>query len=464
MSVPVIRRLATVLALAAPLAAAAPAWAVTPTISGPIDHYRCPPVPYWCKKKLKRGIGGWPGITLTHWRAIMKPGDGPTQDLYKISWRLGDPHVHLFAEPLATPNSSGDIPLRTITQWASSSRPAGFAGAMNADFFQYVGWGSGHPSGMLVHGRKVIAFGTGGDGVGYLPGGRMVFGNPMARPSKLTLQSGHTATIGAFDPSSQKLADVVGDQVAVKTTHAKAVNVPLGWVGFVVGDATVRSPFGGMLRGSLRQKNPSGTNTAETVAGFRYGEAGQPLVTLSLPVTPRVCPSYVCAAGTSVTLGTGEALVIAKSGHLAANDLTAIAQSSHHISVSVNSTRWAKVAEVMGGKPRLVKKGVARYTTPWANPPMMSSDGWQWKYKHWRPALVQAKNGYGWMIITGGIKYGDGVYGWNWSRMLQQLGAKNAIGFDNNSSTELDAAGVGHWSFQPGWQRDIAEATAVAYH
>jgi hypothetical protein len=47
--------------------------------------------------------------------------------------------------------------------------------------------------------------------------------------------------------------------------------------------------------------------------------------------------------------------------------------------------------------------------------------------------------------------------------MLVQLGAQNAIGFDNNSSTELYVPGRGTWTFSPGWQREITEATALAY-
>ena len=34
----------------------------------------------------------------------------------------------------------------------------------------------------------------------------------------------------------------------------------------------------------------------------------------------------------------------------------------------------------------------------------------------------------------------------------------------NNSSTELYVPGRGTWTFSPGWQRQITEATALAYH
>ena len=94
---------------------------------------------------------------------------------------------------------------------------------------------------------------------------------------------------------------------------------------------------------------------------------------------------------------------------------------------------------------------------------MMSSDGWQWDYPHWRPAVAETATR-GWLIITGGVRYGDGVRGWNWGKMLVQLGAQNAIGFDNNSSTELYAPAAGTFSFYRGWQRSIAEATSVSYH
>ena len=55
---------------------------------------------------------------------------------------------------------------------------------------------------MLVQSRHVVAFGSGGPGVGYEPDGRMIMGTPSAKPAKLLLGEGHTATIGAFDPGS----------------------------------------------------------------------------------------------------------------------------------------------------------------------------------------------------------------------------------------------------------------------
>ena len=192
------------------------ALAATPRISGPILSYACPPAPLFCSRTLK------PGVTLTHWRARMR--SGTNQDIYRLSWKLGDPHIQLAAEALNHPTATGSIRLNTISNWAHASAPGGFLGAINADFFgQGSNWSYGKPSGMLVQGRRIYDFGTGGPAVGYLPAGRMVMGSPIARPVKITLTEGHTATINAFNPSSAGLSSVKGDQVAVKTDRKSVV-------------------------------------------------------------------------------------------------------------------------------------------------------------------------------------------------------------------------------------------------
>ncbi len=134
------------------------ALATTPRISGPIVSYKCPPVPLWCTKNLR------PGVILTHLRAKMR--SGPVQSIYKLSWKLGDPHVSLLAEALNPPTAKGAIPIGTISQWAAASGPKGLLGALNADFFgtDPSSWSLGDPSGMLVRSRQVIDFGSGGPG------------------------------------------------------------------------------------------------------------------------------------------------------------------------------------------------------------------------------------------------------------------------------------------------------------
>lgn len=429
------------------------ALATTPRVSGPILSYKCPPAPLFCTRTLK------PGVTLTHLRARMRTG--PNQDIYKLSWKLGDPHVQLFAEALTRPTSTGSIQLNTISNWAQSGAPAGFLGAINADFFsQGSNWRYGKPSGMLVQGRHIYDFGTGGSAVGYKAAGRMVMGSPLARPTKITLTEGHTATIAAFNPSSTGLTSVKGDQVAIKT--GSTARVPWGWVGVVVANAQPNF-FGNMLQGSEQVNNSTGLKTGETVRGFRFGEGTGTTATTQLRVLP-ACGGYVCRGQVDVSLAAGQALMITRAGHFADAGLEQKANSTAHaLTISTDTPRWAGVSDVMGGKPRLVKAGRVQYPLAHVNPPMMSSDGWQWEYPHWRPAVAETATR-GWLIITGGVRYSDGVTGWNWGKMLVQLGATNAIGFDNNSSTELFVPGRGTWTFSPGWQRQITEATALAYH
>jgi hypothetical protein len=428
------------------------AFATKPAIAGPIVSYRCPPVPMWCQHTVK------PGVLLTRWRATMRSGS--TQNLYKLSWRLGDQHVRLMAAALNPPRSSGDIPLGTISHWASASAVSGLLGAINGDFFSEAGWnGVGHPSGMLVQSRQVVAFGSGGAGVGYEPDGRMIMGNPTAKPVKLTLPNGKSATIESFDTGSSQLTNVLGDQVIVKTIDGSGTQpqIPGGFSGFIVGSSQSPTPFTTMLRGTDRASNPTGVDKPEYIGGFRFGDGGGTLVTESLPITVATNP---------VTLSPGQALLIAHAtaqNPVASIGLTQLATHSHVLRVAVDAKPWSTVQDVMGGKPQLVKNGRVTYPVANVDPPMMSGDGWQWDYPHWRPAVAETSTR-GWMIITGGVHYGNGVYGWNWGKMLVQLGARNAMGFDNNSSTELFAPHYGKWSFSPGWERDITEATALTYH
>ena len=445
-------RLSTALAVAgvAGLVPAQQAAATVPHIRGPIASYRCPPAPLFCTRTLK------PGITLQHLRAKLR--SGTTQDIYKVSWPLGDTHVRLAAEALNQPSAQGIIQLGTISGWASQSGAPGLLAALNGDFFTSVGWSAGHPSGMLVQGRQVEAFGTGDAGVGYEPNGRMIMGNPIVKPAKLLLPGGKTATIQSFDSGSSYLSSILGDQVIVKTIGGSGTQpqVPPQFTGYIIGSAQAPSPFANMLRGTDRVTNPSGVGKAETVSGFRFGGGGT-VTTASLPIVPATNP---------VTLTAGQSLVIAHAtaqNPVAATGLTRLATHSQVVSVTVDAEAWSHVTDVMGGKPQLVKNGKVEYPTAWQDPPMMSGDGWQWEYPHWRPALAETKTR-GWLIITGGVHYGNGVYGWNWGKMLVQLGAQNAMGFDNNSSTELYAPGNGTWSFSPGWERPITEATALFYH
>lgn len=448
-------RVSTALAVAgfAGLVPAQQASATVPHVRGPIASFKCPPAPLFCTRTLR------PGVVLQHLRAKMR--SGTTQDIYKVSWPLGSRHVRLGAEAMNRPDGSGNINLGTISDWARQSGASGLLAALNGDFFTSSprNWNAGHPSGMLVQSRTVVAFGSGGPGVGYEPDGRMVMGNPTAKPAKLLLPNGKTATIQSFDTGSAQLGNTLGDQVIVKTIDGSGTQplIPSGWSGYILGSAQAPTPFPNMLRGTERATNPTGLGRSETVSGFRFGDGAGAVVTESLPIAPATNP---------VTLHPGQALVIAHTNAqrpVAATGLTRLANNSHVVRITVDAEAWSHVSDVMGGKPQLVKNGRVQYPTAWQDPPMMSGDGWQWDYPHWRPAVAETKT-HGWLIITGGIRYGNGVRGWDWGKMLVQLGAENAMGFDNNSSTELFAPGNGTWSFSRGWERPITEATALFYH
>ena len=191
----------------------------------------------------------------------------------------------------------------------------------------------------------------------------MVFGTPRAVPSTVTLTNGQVATIGAFVSAPGSLGAQVGklpgDQVAVVTAHNVAFKIPSGAAGFVLGSAADPNPFPTMLRGTRSgYHNPTNASTSakETVVAFRFGEKGVATRSLLLPISHTACVGGVCAAGTTVTLRSGQALLVARADRFAADGLAAAAATSAStVKVMVDSAKWAHVAEVMGGKPLLVK-------------------------------------------------------------------------------------------------------------
>src|SRR5436309_12430101 len=144
---------------------------------------------------------------------------------------------------------------------------------------------------MLVQGCRIADFGTGAPSGDSPPNGRMVMGSPLARPAKITLLEGHSATIAAFNPTSTGLSSVKGDQVAIRT--GTLARVPTGWVGFVVTNADPGF-FADMLRGSEHVDNTTGLKTGETVRGFRFGEGTGTTTTTQLAVlNTAACGGYV---------------------------------------------------------------------------------------------------------------------------------------------------------------------------
>ena len=223
----------------APSAAAGP---LTLHGSGPITKLSCASSP--CVKTLRRA-GGHPVVTLTRLHAAMRGGS--TQNIYQLSWKVGDSHLHLDAEALRPLSPVGSIALATISSWTRSA-PQGPCGCPQRRFLRRTRAGTAATPAECWCARErstrsvgaVPASGTTTKGLGGQPGG-MVFGNPRAVPANISLPHGGLTTIGSFVSSPGSLAsktgDLPGDQVAVATAHNVAFKIPSGMIGVVLGSA-----------------------------------------------------------------------------------------------------------------------------------------------------------------------------------------------------------------------------------
>jgi hypothetical protein len=418
--------------VAAVLAAAAPASA-----AGPITKGLSP----YSTQALR------PGVSLMRYTMTVNDhGKQRTIRVWKVAWTPG-PTLDLNSAVLGTyyPDDRS-VRLGTISRWSGTST-TGFTAAINGDYFSssYQHSGAGRPSGLLVHDRRIYAFGWGGPSVGFTANAGLVMGRPQILPSLIQLPGGLAATVGAFaEPPTR------GDQIAVYGNVT--VTVPAGHTGFVAGsDAPQR-----LLRGSKTIVNSAGLNMAEPVAGFRIEEPNSPYRTVAMPLlAPPTCASGACPAGSQVIVPEGATVLVARVGSVAEAGLQARLTAGKPVTMSVDDGGWDAIDDVMGGKPQLVNAGV-----PVAQQPSFVDD-WQWVYAHWRPAVVHAASGKNWLVVAGG-KNGVGIRGDTWAKMLAQMGARTAMGFDNNSSTELLRIGASPVTAYS-WERSIPSAIALSY-
>ncbi len=400
-----------------------------------------------------------PGVVLSVYKVkVLDAGVLRKEKIWKVAWQIGDTHVGLRSGILGTSYSDDyAIRLNRISSWYSGMAGAGsLTAAINGDFFA-DDWhhnGAGVASGLLIHSRQIYNFGWGGPAVGYMPAGDMVMGTPTVRPTVIELPNGTTATVGAFNGLTTNGVTIHSDQVAAYVDAGDTVTVPSGFVGFVMPSTVLRGILTG-ARGGYRYS--TGADVSETVAGFRFAVPGLTHGTASMPTSqPAGCPSGTCPAGTALSVPSDGVVLLAKAAGTAAAGLSAGAADDASLTVNTDPARWGTVNDVMGGKPQLVAHGRAITQQP------SYVDSWQWDNAHWRPAVVRAANGEGWLVVAGG-KNGVGIKALTWARMLVQMGARDAMGFDNNSSTEL---------FRPGhspvtayvYERDIPSATYLAYH
>jgi len=380
-----------------------------------------------------------PGVTLTHYRARVA-GVARLQDIYKVSWKIGDPHVSLESLPLGSYDARTQA--ITVNRMSSLGAPRGLLAALNGDFSAQESWTTYRNNGLLVSGRNVMTFGWGGPGVGFLPNGDFVMGTPSVRPTHILLPQGYT-TVGAWDAAPSK-----GDQVGVYATPGAAVTLPTGTSAFTV----ATDAFVNMLRGSRGIVNQSGQKVSEKALGFVFHEPS------AAPTTIHAQVAVAVPNGGTVTVPAGGALLVVRNGGTAAVGLAAIAaRTTPTVSITGDAAGWANVDDVMGGKPQLVTNG-----TPVTTRPGMV-DPWQWTCGGgcWRPALVRSSGGYGWFLLAGSSD-GGGLTMPVFARMLKQLGARQAMGFDNNGSAEMYRPTT--WVRTAyGYQRDLATATGLFY-
>ena len=164
-----------------------------------------------------------PGVIFTHYRANVR-GYPRAQEIYRISWAIGDTHVTLGSALLGTYHP--DQETVDVHPISSLGAPAALLAAINGDYSAYTTRTAYRNSGMLVKHRKIYNFGWGGPGVGYLPAGDFEIGRPRAKPVKLKLPNRLTATIGAFGA-----LPAASDQVGAYDTAGTVVTVPEGVCG-----------------------------------------------------------------------------------------------------------------------------------------------------------------------------------------------------------------------------------------
>jgi hypothetical protein len=400
-----------------------------------------------------------PGLTLVHSRITVRGVFG-AQEVYKLSWKIGNRHIGLHSSLLgAYDDSSTWITDHQISHLAASGGPAGMVAAMTGDYSIYKSWSPTRSvtSGVLVQDRRVFRFGTGSLAVGYKPDGRFTFGHPIVRPVKLEFPGGIFATIGSFNNPSPATAmsSIRGDQVAVYTHPGQTVAVPDGAIGVVLGSDALATELRGTQTGF---KNAKGSNRAETVVAFRITEPTAERRPVSMPIVKAAtCAQNVCQSPESVTVPAGGVVVLAVANKVAANALVTQAQSgTPAVDTAVDDSGWGTVTDLTGGKPMLVNAGHAIKTRP------ESVDPWQWDCGGgcWRPALVRSGTS-AWMIVIGG-KSGSGLTMPKFADVLADMGATEALGFDNNNSAELWRPGhkpiTGY-----GYERLLPTATSLSY-
>jgi hypothetical protein len=410
-----------------------------------------------------------PGVSVSR-KVVTVAGYGGSRTLTRISWPLGDSHVTLDAGPI---NPSGYGPSQHSFAEGSISgfgRATGGLAGINGDTFCGGCANNGNDTlhGVLVHNRRIYATGAGqgsGPEVGYTPAGGMIMGSARAVPVRLSLPNG-TATVAVWNARSISGRTVYPDQVSVFDHAGATVTVPKSFVALALaGQVTVAgaaSTVGNQFRGMLELAVPyqdtadkaAGSSTrSEWVNAYRISQTGGTAVTAAMPV------SGAAVSNTTITVPSDGVVLVATAGTPAAKGLLAAA-GHHTVPVTLDDNGWGAASSIIDGKFQMVSRGVAHTRYPGWN------DSWPWYCQGTGRGCVRAAvaetSTRGWLIVEAGSG-GNGLTMPDFARVLAQLGAKNAMGFDSNSHADFwrtGSAPITAFGYEPG----TPEGTLLRYH
>lgn len=386
-----------------------------------------------------------PGVTVSR-KQVTVSGYSGARTLTRVSWSLGNSHVRLSATPVSI---SGYGPAehsfregRISNLGASSNALAG----INGDTFCQGCANNGGDllHGLLVHNRRIYATGSGPE-VGYTSGGRMIMANAHAVPVRILLPGG-SASVAVWNaltlPGGKAIA---ADQVAVLSQRGSTVAIPSTSTALVLSGSitaygvpsTVGSQFRRMLQLAApyqdsNDRTAGSSVTSEWVNAYRVSATNGTAATVAMPVVGTT------VSGSSVKVPSAGVVLVARNGTAAATGLAAAA-SHHVVSVTLDDAGWNSAKNIMDGKFQMVSNGTAQTTYPgW-------SDSWPWTCqgvgRGCVRAVAAATSTEGWLIVES-TSSGDGLTMPDFARVLSQLGATNAMGFDSNSHADFWRSGA----------------------
>ena len=390
---------------------------------------------------------------------------GATQSVYKVSWKLGDPRVHLQTELMGEFHPSDDsIGLDFLSSWAHAHAPAGLAAMMNGDYFTYSStYDAASTTGLVVKNRKMYGYDpTSAEPVaGFAPAGRLVLGTPEPSAQRIYLPGGTSATVGAIGARP-----VMSDQVGVYTHAGEHILVKPGYTLVSLAE----NPFAKSLVAAAAPtiKNPTGADRNEKALRFIIHDAKA----VPAGITEQLLPVKGTPAGATYIRVPGGGVVLAfKSTGVAATGFARVLQEAKPaVSVGVTDSTWQPVTDTMAGKPFTLIDGRAVMTRP----AYVTTD--QWSPRQWRPAIGTTADGYGMMVVVGSTSDANS---WTvqdttepeFAQVLKSLGMRNGLAFDNRSSTELyrpsasrsgGCESSGTCSTEYGYERDIPAGIAIS--